>query len=134
MCTTQHLTGGMGCAYDGTTRTDDYSLGNDFCGGGWRGGDLDLRVLDRQGLKQRGDTMSRILIDLGSSTVGALSEMPKKGMYGLSIYDSGSIDDGAYTPPAHIWLFGDSLKNLYMALHKVYGVDKPQQESGVANT
>ena len=74
--------------------------------------------------------MSKILIDLGYSAVGALNKMPKNGTYGLAIYDSGSDGNGAYTPPAHIWLGDAALMNLYEALRKVYGVDKPQQESG----
>ena len=72
--------------------------------------------------------MSKILIDLGYNAVGALNETLKNGAYGLAIYDSGSIDDGAYTPPAHIWLADAALRNLYAALHKVYGVDKLGEE------
>ena len=64
--------------------------------------------------------MSKILIDLGYNAVGALNETLKKGAYGLAIYDSGSIDDGAYIPPAHILLADAALRNLYAALHGIY--------------
>ena len=72
--------------------------------------------------------MGKILIDLGHSAVGALNETPNKGKYALAIHDSGSIDDGAYTPPAHIWLDDVGLRNLYAALHGVYNEAKLGEE------
>ena len=72
--------------------------------------------------------MSKILIDLGHGAVGALHEKFKKGTYGLAIFSSGSIDDGAYTPPAYIWLDDVGLRNLYAALHGVYNEAKLGEE------
>ena len=65
--------------------------------------------------------MTKYFVDLGVRTVGVIecheSNVPQ---YSLNLLEGASIDDGAYSPPQHIWVGAASLRNLYAALHGIY--------------
>ncbi len=64
--------------------------------------------------------MAKTYIDLGVTTVGILSETKYAGLdtaaRSLTILEGSSLDDGAYSPPQHVYLGKDAVKSLYLAL------------------
>lgn len=64
--------------------------------------------------------MKKIFVDLGLRSVGFITSVKSVNPHSLTILEGASIDDGAYSPPQHIWIDNDGLKNLYDALKAIY--------------